>query len=76
MNGAELKATLKAGGRVFGTMLSLSRNPRWLPVLDGVGLDYAVIDTEHGARIRGEVGRLPHYDEHHWRGAHRPHSYS
>ena len=39
MNGAELKATLKAGGRVFGTMLSLSRNPRWLPVLDGVGLD-------------------------------------
>ncbi|MEC9279591.1 MAG: hypothetical protein VX947_01710, partial [Chloroflexota bacterium] len=56
MNGAELKATLKAGGRVFGTMLSLSRNPRWLPVLDGVGLDYAVIDTEHGARSRGELG--------------------
>ena len=56
MNGAELKATLKDGGRVFGTMLSLSRNPRWLPVLDGVGLDYAVIDTEHGARSRGELG--------------------
>ncbi|MED5568461.1 MAG: aldolase/citrate lyase family protein [Chloroflexota bacterium] len=56
MNGAELKDTLKAGGRVFGTMLSLSRNPRWLPVLDGVGLDYAVIDTEHGARSRGELG--------------------
>ena len=56
MNGAELKATLKEGGRVFGTMLSVSRNPRWLPVLDGVGLDYAVIDTEHGARSRGELG--------------------
>lgn len=56
MNGAELKATLKKGGRVFGTMLSVSRNPRWLPVLDGVGLDYAVIDTEHGARSRGELG--------------------
>ena len=56
MNGAELKAILKDGGRVFGTMLSLSRNPRWLPVLDGVGLDYAVIDTEHGARSRGELG--------------------
>ena len=55
MNGAELKATLKAGGRVFGTMISVSRNPRWIPVLDGVGLDYVVIDTEHGPRSRGEL---------------------
>ena len=56
MNGAELKATLREGGRVFGTMLSLSRNPSWLAVLDGVGLDYAVIETEHNARSRGDVG--------------------
>ena len=55
MNGAELKATLKSGGRVFGTMLSIGRSPRWIPVLDGVGLDYVVIDTEHGARSRGEL---------------------
>ena len=27
MNGAELKATLKAGGRVFGTMLNVTRSP-------------------------------------------------
>ena len=56
MNGAELKATLKSGGRVFGTMISLNRNPRWAPVLDGVGLDYVVIDTEHSPRGRGELG--------------------
>jgi 2-keto-3-deoxy-L-rhamnonate aldolase RhmA len=56
MNGAELKATLKAGGRVFGTMISVSRNPRWVPVLSGAGLDYVVIDTEHNPRSRGELG--------------------
>ena len=56
MNGAELKAILKEGGRVFGTMLSVGRNPRWIPVLDGVGLDYVVIDTEHNPRSRGELG--------------------
>ena len=56
MNGAELKATVKAGGRVFGAMLSIGRNPRWIPVLDGVGLDYVIIDTEHNPRGRGELG--------------------
>ena len=55
MNGAELKATLKSGGRVFGTMLSLSRNPKWIAELANVGLDYVVIDTEHGARSRCEL---------------------
>ena len=56
MNGAELKETLKGGGRVYGTMISVSRNPRWIPVLDGVGLDYVIIDTEHNPRSRGELG--------------------
>ena len=56
MNGVELKAILESGGRVFGTMISLSRNPKWIPFLDGVGLDYVVIDTEHGSRSRGELG--------------------
>lgn len=56
MNGAQLKATMKAGGRVYGTMLSVGRSPRWIPVLDGVGLDYVIIDTEHSPRSRGELG--------------------
>ena len=56
MNGAELKAILKSGGQVFGTMISIARNPKWIPILDGVGLDYVVIDTEHNYRSRGELG--------------------
>ncbi len=56
MNGAELKQTLKEGGRVFGTMITIGRSPRWVPVLSGVGLDYAVIDTEHNPRSRAELG--------------------
>ena len=56
MNGAELKATLKSGGRVFGTMISIARNPKWIPILDSVGLDYVIIDTEHNPRSRGELG--------------------
>ena len=56
MNGAELKEILRDGGRVFGTMITIGRSPRWVPVLDGVGLDYAVIDTEHNPRSRGELG--------------------
>jgi 4-hydroxy-2-oxoheptanedioate aldolase len=56
MNGAELKATLKAGGRVYGTMISIGRSPRWVPVLAGVGLDYVIIDTEHSPRDRTDLG--------------------
>ena len=53
MNGAELKQVLKSGGRVFGTMISVSRNPKWIPFMEGVGLDYVVIDREHNYRSRG-----------------------
>ena len=56
MNGAELKATLQAGGRVFGTMITIGRSPRWIPTLAGVGLDYVIIDTEHNPRGRAELG--------------------
>jgi 4-hydroxy-2-oxoheptanedioate aldolase len=56
MNGAELKATLKAGGRVYGTMITHGRDARWAPVLGGIGLDYVVIDTEHSPRSRAELG--------------------
>ena len=56
MNGAELKATLENGGRVFGTMISIGRSPRWIPTLTGVGLDYVIIDTEHNPRSRAELG--------------------
>ena len=56
MNGSELKATLKSGGRVYGTMISIGRNPRWVAALSGTGLDYVVVDTEHSPWSRGELG--------------------
>ena len=37
-------------------MISIDRNPKCIPILDGVGLDYVVIDTEHNYRSRGELG--------------------
>lgn len=55
MNGAELKATLQAGGRVYGTMITHGRNPRWAAALAGIGLDYIVLDAEHGPRSRAEL---------------------
>ena len=55
MNGEELKKKLKAGGIVYGTMLSLSRNPRWSVPMEAFGLDYVIIDTEHSPRGRHDV---------------------
>ncbi|MQF70312.1 hypothetical protein FIM12_08285 [SAR202 cluster bacterium AD-804-J14_MRT_500m] len=56
MNGAQLKTILSNGGRVYGTMITLGRNPQWVPVLNNVGLDYVIIDTEHTPRGRSELG--------------------
>tara|TARA_B100001559_G_scaffold315787_1_gene318268 strand:- start:17169 stop:17939 length:771 start_codon:yes stop_codon:yes gene_type:complete len=56
MNGRELKNVLQGGGKVYGTMISVSRNPKWIPLLNDVGLDYVIIDTEHNPRGRGELG--------------------
>ena len=58
MNGQELKAKLKAGGVVYGTMLSISRNPRWATPIDGFGIDYVVIDSEHAPRDRSDIADL------------------
>ena len=55
MNGRELKEKVKAGGIVYGTMLSNSRNPRWSIPMEAFGLDYIIIDTEHSPRGRDDV---------------------
>lgn len=55
MNGEELKNKVKSGGVIYGTMLSLSRNPRWVTSMSEFGLDYVIIDTEHSPRGRGDV---------------------
>ena len=55
MNGEELKKKVRSGGIVYGTMLSMSRNPRWSVPISAFGLDYVVIDTEHSPRGRDDV---------------------
>lgn len=55
MNGAELKEKVNSGGIVYGTMISIGRNPRWSAAFSNFGLDYAIIDTEHSPRGRAEV---------------------
>jgi len=55
MNGEELKNKVNSGAVVYGSMISLGRNPRWTTAVDGLGLDYVIIDTEHSPRGRSEV---------------------
>ena len=55
MNGAELKEKVHSGGIIYGTMLSMSRNPRWTTPMSQFGLDYVIIDTEHSPRGRDDI---------------------
>ena len=55
MNGKELKNKVKSGGIIYGSMLSMGRNPRWSTPISAFGLDYVVIDTEHSPRDRGDI---------------------
>ena len=58
MNGIEIKKTLQEGGTVYGTMLTVSRSPRWANIFAQTGLDYIIIDTEHAPRSRSEIADL------------------
>jgi len=58
MNGYELKQKVQSGGIVYGTMLSMIRNPRWAVPVAGFGLDYVIIDSEHTPRDRTEMADL------------------
>ncbi len=55
MNGAELKQKVHGGGIIYGTMLSMSRNPRWSTPMSAFGLDYVIVDTEHSPRGRDDI---------------------
>jgi 2-keto-3-deoxy-L-rhamnonate aldolase RhmA len=54
MNVPEIRATLAAGGRVYGTLV-VSPSPHWPAHLAGAGLDFVFIDTEHIALGRETV---------------------
>lgn len=58
MDANSIRATLQAGGRVYGIMLSAMAVNRWGPALAGSTADYAVIDWEHGSRDRREIQEL------------------
>ena len=55
MNGEQLRQKTSVGGIVYGTMISMGRNPRWTQTISAFGLDYVIIDTEHAPRSRAEV---------------------
>ena len=52
MKPAELKQRLKDGKPVFGYMIWCMTGMRWKRVYAGCGLDFVVIDSEHGSRDR------------------------
>ena len=58
MNGADLKTKIHNGEIIYGTMLSVLRNPRWVESITKLGLDYVIIDTEHSPFGRSEVADL------------------
>ena len=53
MAGIDLRNKLEDGGIVYGTMLSLSRNPRWARAIGQLNFDYVIVDNEHSAYSRG-----------------------
>lgn len=55
MNGEQLKIKTKQGRVVYGSMISIGRNPRWTSAIADLGLDYVIIDMEHAPRGRSEV---------------------
>lgn len=58
MNGAELRKAMHGGQRVFGTMTSFVRNPRWANIYSRLGFDYVIVDTEHSPTNRSEAADL------------------
>lgn len=54
MNNASLRAALRAGRRVYGTLV-VSPSPRWPDTVASLGLDFVFIDTEHIALDRAQL---------------------
>lgn len=54
MNGQAISQSLRAGRRVYGTLI-VSPSPFWPKVVASLGLDFVFIDTEHIPLDRGQV---------------------
>lgn len=58
MIGAELREKMRSGERVYGTMTSMARNPRWAAVFGRLGFDYVIVDNEHSPTGRTQTADL------------------
>jgi len=58
MDAIRLKETLAGGGTVFGFMIVAMGSTRFQRGLEGSGIDFVVIDSEHGSRDRAEILEL------------------
>ena len=54
MTATHLRQRLRAGDKIFGTLI-VSPSPRWPDVVRDCGLDFVFIDTEHIALDRGQL---------------------
>jgi 2-keto-3-deoxy-L-rhamnonate aldolase RhmA len=54
MTSAQLREALRAGRRVYGTLI-VSPSPRWPATVAKLGLDFVFIDTEHIALDRAQL---------------------
>jgi 2-keto-3-deoxy-L-rhamnonate aldolase RhmA len=59
MKSATLRVRLRAGDPLIGTLI-VSPSPRWPEALQGSGLDFVFIDTEHIALDRTELSWMCH----------------
>ncbi len=59
MTGKELREALRAGKRVYGTMI-VSPSPRWIDVIGQLNIDFVFIDTEHIAIDRHQLSWMCH----------------
>lgn len=54
----DLKARLKRGERVLGTMVTVFENPEIAKMLKVCGFDFLIVDCEHGAFNYGSVANI------------------
>ena len=55
---SNLKARLKSGEFITGTMITLVENPDIIKILKIAGFDFVIIDNEHGSFDYGVVARM------------------
>jgi 2-keto-3-deoxy-L-rhamnonate aldolase RhmA len=59
MTGVDFRNSLRAGRRLYGTLIA-STSPQWAPLIAGMSLDFVFIDTEHIAIDREKLSWMCH----------------